>query len=108
MLEGLFGNATAANVLMFLAMNRDAYAQELADSLGMTLSTVQGQLRRLERAGVLAGTTRGRMRFYTFNPRFPLAADLGQMLQRAVDFMPESDRARFIARRRPRLAGKPL
>lgn len=108
MLEGLFGNATAANVLLFLAVNREAYAQELADRLGVALSTVQAQLRRLERSGVLAGTPRGRMRFYTFNPRFPFAADLTQMLQRAVDYMPASERERFIARRRPRLAGKPL
>ena len=108
MLEGLFGNSTAANVLMFLAMNREAYAQELADRLGVSLSTVQGQLQRLERSGVLAGTPRGRMRFYTFNPRFPFASDLVQMLQRAVDYMPDAERERFIARRRPRLAEKPL
>jgi DNA-binding transcriptional ArsR family regulator len=108
MLEGLFGNATAANVLMFLAMNREAYAQEMADALRVDLSTVQGQLRRLERGGVLVGSVRGRMRFYTFNPRFPFTADLTQMLQRAVDFMPEPERERFIARRRPRLTAKPL
>jgi DNA-binding transcriptional ArsR family regulator len=108
MLEGLFGNATAAKVLVFLALNREAYGQELADRLGVSLSQAQNQLQRLERGGVLVGTSRGRMRFYGFNPRFPIARELESMLRRAAEFLPERERERYTARRRPRARGKRL
>jgi DNA-binding transcriptional ArsR family regulator len=108
MLDALFGNATAAKVLLFIAMNREAYAQELADRLGVALSRAQAQLQRLERGGVLAGTPRGRMRFYAFHPRFALARELESMLRRAFELLPERERERYVARRRPRAPGKRL
>jgi DNA-binding transcriptional ArsR family regulator len=107
MLEGLFGNRTVENVLLFLAMNKEAYAQEMSDRLGVPLNMVQAQLRRLERGGIIVGQSRGRMRFYSFNPRFPLADDLTGMLRRAVDYLPDSDREKLVARRRPRARDKP-
>lgn len=107
MLEGLFGNRTVENVLMFLAMNKEAYAQELSNRLALPLSMVQAQLRRLERGGIIVGQPKGRMRFYSFNPRFPLADDLTGMLRRALEYLPDSDREKFVARRRPRVKGKP-
>ena len=108
MLDGLFGNPTAAKVLAFVAMNRETYAQELADRFGVSLSTVQNQLRRLEDGGVLVAVERGRTRLYSFNPRFVLARDVESMLRRAVEYMPERERERYIARRRPRARGKRL
>jgi hypothetical protein len=108
MLAGLFGNATAEKVLLFVATNRETYAQELADRFEVSLSSVQNQLQRLERGGVLVGTPRGRMRFYAFNPRFPFTVELEAMLRRAVEMLPERDRARYLARRRPRARGKRL
>jgi DNA-binding transcriptional ArsR family regulator len=109
LLDGLLGNETAEKVLFYLAVNHDAYAQELADTLHLALSTVQSQLQRLERRGVLVSQSRGRMRFYSFNPRFPLVSDVRALLLRALDFLPERERAVFApVRRRPRAPGKPL
>ena len=108
MLDALFGNATAAKVLAFISMNRDSYAQELADRFGLSLSMVQNQLIRLADGGVLVAVSRGRTRLYSLNPRFALARDLEAMLRRAVELMPERERERYIARRRPRARGKRL
>ena len=103
-----FGNPTAAKVLTFVAMNREAYARELAERFALSLSTVQNQLRRLEDGGILVAVDRGRTRLYSLNPRFVLTRDLESMLRRAVDYMPERERDRYSARRRPRAAGKRL
>jgi DNA-binding transcriptional ArsR family regulator len=108
MLDELFGNPTAAKVLTFVAMNRESYAQELADRFGLSLSTVQNQLLRLAEGGVLVAVERGRTRLYSLNPRFVVARDLEAMLRRAVEFMPDRERDRYVARRRPRARGKRL
>ena len=50
-LDALFGNRTAEQVLMYLAVNETAYAQQMADALDISLSVVQKQLRRLETGG---------------------------------------------------------
>lgn len=108
MLEALFGNRTAAAVLIFIGVNREAYAQEIADKVGISLNLVQAQLRRLERGGVLVSRPRGQMRFFSINPRFVFAQQLGDLLRRTIDYMPDKEQDRYIVRRRPRAPGKPL
>lgn len=108
MLDALFGNRTAAKVLTFVALNRDGYAQELADRFDVSLSAVQNQLARLAEGGVLVSVARGRTRLYSLNPRFAVARDLEAMLRRAVEYLPERERELYIARRRPRARGKRL
>jgi predicted ArsR family transcriptional regulator len=109
LLDGLLGNETAEKVLLYLAVNDSAYAQELANGLHLALSSVQSQLQRLENRGVLVGSVRGPMRFYTFNPRFPLTREVRELLLRALEYLPEAERAYFTpVRRRPRAAGKRL
>lgn len=106
--DALFGNRTAAAVLTFVACNRDAYAQEIANKTKISLNLVQAQLRRLERGGVLVSKPRGRMRFYSFNSRSPFSGALEDLLQSAIDYLPEKDQDTYIVRRRPRMQGKPL
>ena len=108
LLDALFGNRTAAKSLIFIGINKEAYAKEIADSTEISLNLVQSQLKRLERGGVLVSKPRGRMRFYSFNPRFPLGDDLEAMLRDAIDYMPDEERDMYIVRRRPRAPGKPL
>jgi predicted transcriptional regulator len=108
MLEALFGNRTAAAVLIFIGVNREAYAQEISDKVDISLNLVQAQLRRLERGGVLVSRPRGRMRFYSINPRFVFAQQLGDLLRQTIDYMPDKEQDRYIVRRRPRAPGKPL
>lgn len=107
-LDALFGNRTAARVLIFIGVNKEAYGKEIANSTALSLNLVQSQLKRLERGGVLVSKLRGRMRFYSFNPRFPLGDDLEAMLRAAIDYMPDDEREMYRVRRRPRAPGKPL
>jgi predicted transcriptional regulator len=108
MLQALTGNSTAEKVLFYVLLNREAYAQEIATQLGVSLSTIQNQLRRLERGNILQAVTRGRMRFFSFNRRFAVADELQALLRRATDFLPERELAKYRVRRRPRAQGKPL
>jgi DNA-binding transcriptional ArsR family regulator len=107
-LEALFGNRTAEKVLLFIGTNREAYAQEIADRTKTALSLVQSQLSRLEAGGILVSRPRGRVRLYSFNPRFPFSSELETILRRAIDFLPARDQAAYLTRRRPRAGGKPL
>jgi DNA-binding transcriptional ArsR family regulator len=108
MLDRLLGES-ASRVLLFIHAFEDSYAREIAANFGLSLSTVQNQLKRLEEAGVLASRVRGTVRLYRYNPRYPFLRELRQLLDRAMQFMPESDRKKYYERRtRPRRAGKPL
>jgi predicted transcriptional regulator len=108
MFDGLFGTETAGKMLLYLSVNEEAYTQELSDNLKLPLFCVQKQLQRLLDKGILVCQQRGRMRFYSFNPRFPLKHELRALLHRARDFLPEEEQQLFAPqRRRPRAPGKP-
>ena len=108
MLDRLFGEV-GSRVLLFIRALGDGYAREIADNFDLTLSTVQQQLAKLEEAGVLASRTRGTVRLYQFNPRYPFLHELHQLLDKALEYLPEADRKKYYERRtRPRRAGKPL
>ncbi len=109
MLEGLFGNATAEKVLLYLEQYGEAYARAISTNFeDVTLSMAQGQLKRFERAGLLASTLKGRTRLYTWNPRYPFRDELRALLRSALAALPARERTRyFSARRRPRRTGKP-
>lgn len=108
MLDQLFGEA-GSRVLLFIRALGDGYAREIAGNFALALSTVQHQLARFESAGVLASRTRGTVRLYQFNPRYPFLRELQQLLDRALEYTPELERKKYYERRtRPRRVGKPL
>jgi DNA-binding transcriptional ArsR family regulator len=108
LIEGILGNRTAEKVLLFLQRFDEGHAKEIADVFGVSLSMVQRQLERFERAGVLASLKKGRTRLFTWNPGYAFREELRALLQRALEILPESDRrAYFTRRRRPRRTGKP-
>ena len=108
-MEELFGNPTAEKVLLYLAANPDSYARELADQLSLPLFGVQRQLARLEGGGVLVRRPRGRMKFYSLNPKAPYTPDLVRLLTTMLNYLPPKEKQRYEPRRnRPRRAGKPL
>jgi DNA-binding transcriptional ArsR family regulator len=110
MLEGLFGNATAEKVLLYLEQYGEAYAKAVADTFdGVSLSMVQRQLERLERAGLLVSLLKGRTRLFTWNPRYPFLDEVRALLRKALRCLPEDERRRYFSqRRRPRRTGRPL
>ena len=108
MLEGILGNRTAEKVLLYMERFDEAHAREIADVFGVSLSMVQRQLERFERAGALVSLSKGRTRLFTWNPRYAFRAELRGLLRRALNFLPDSDRrSYFTRRRRPRRTGKP-
>jgi hypothetical protein len=109
MLDTLFGNRTAEQVLLYLAVNVSAYAQQMSDALTIPLSVVQKQLRRLETGGVLVSRLVGRTRLFSINPRFALAHELTSLLKRAFSLLSDEQQLPFESyRTRPRVTGKPL
>jgi DNA-binding transcriptional ArsR family regulator len=109
-LEGVFGNATAERVLLYLEQYGEGYPKAIADNFGeLSLSMVQRQLERLERAGLLVSVLKGRTRLFTWNPRYPFLGEVRALLRKALRSLPEDERRRYFAeRRRPRRTGKPL
>lgn len=106
MLQRLFGKV-GGRALVFLRLNEDGYASELSRTLGLSLSAVQGQLMRFERAGILASRQRGKTRLYSFDPRSPYYAQMTALVDRAVGFLSDEERRNLAVRRKPRRAGKP-
>jgi DNA-binding transcriptional ArsR family regulator len=69
----------------------------------------QQQLRRLEDAGIIVSRLIGRVRIYTFNPRYPFLKEIKALIAEALEFLPEKERDAYYKKRtRPRRTGKPL
>lgn len=107
MLEELFGSNTAARLLLFLSINQQGYASEIARTLKVPLSVVQKYLQRFEQEGLLVSIPRGTARIFHFNPRYPLRSEVAALLEKAVTFLSERERAGYSIRLRPRRTGKP-
>jgi hypothetical protein len=108
-LEGIFGNASAENVLLYLEQYGEGYATAIARTFDdLSLYMARRQLDRFERAGALVSTLKGRIRLYTWNPRYPFRPELRSLRAKGLELLPAAERKRyFAARRRPRRAGKP-
>jgi sugar-specific transcriptional regulator TrmB len=108
-LEAIFGNRTAAAVLLFLANYGSGHASRIAKNFGIPVSVVQDQLRKLEAAGVLISRTVGRTRVFEFNPRSPTAARLSDFLTAELKALPDEIVKKYLRdRQRPRRTGKRL
>lgn len=109
MIETIFGNVTAAKVMLYLFHYGEAYASGIANDMGITLSQVQKQLDRFEESGILVSKSMGKVRVYTFNPKLGVTKKLKDLIQVFYDAMPlEQKEEIFSARRRPRRKGKPV
>lgn len=66
-ISAIFGNRTAACVLLFIDKNEEAHALRIAKTFGFGLNQTQRQLRRLEQNYILQSRKIGTIRLYTFN-----------------------------------------
>jgi len=106
-LEAIFGNRTAASVLLYIENYESGYASKIAATYDMPVSIVQDQLAKLEEAGVLISRLVGRTRVFEFNPRNPTAKNLSNFLAAELEALPEEiTKNYFRDRRRPRRTGK--
>ena len=109
MIESLLGSKNAERVLLYIFAREGGYAREIASFYKTDLKSIQGQLDKFEKSGVLASRTVGRTRPYVFNPRYPFLNEVKALLEKALSFYPESQREELVMnRRRPRARGKAL
>jgi hypothetical protein len=109
MLVPLLGSNGSEKVLIFITARGEGYAREISQFFGKDISTIQNQLDKLELGGILASTTKGRTRLYSFNPRYSFLKELKLLLDKALSYYPEDEREKLVVdRRRPRRRGKPL
>ena len=109
MIEVLLGSKNAERVLVFLFVREEGYAREIARYFETDLKSIQGQLDKLERGGVLISREVGKTRPYTFNPRYPFLNELKALLEKAFYFYPAREQEELtMNRRRPRARGKAL
>lgn len=108
-LAALFGNRTAACVLLFLQSYGEGHAMRIAETFGFGLNMTQRQLKRLEGEGVLLSRRVGNVRLFSFNQRNATVRHLQRMLEAELQLLPENIQERFFRQRqRPRLSDKPL
>ncbi|MDZ4065130.1 MAG: winged helix-turn-helix domain-containing protein [Coriobacteriia bacterium] len=106
-MDDIFGNRSAAQVLLFLEAYGSGHASRIADTYGVSVNGIQRQLRRLEAGGILVSRSVGRSRVFEFNTRIPSVRNLRVFLASELDLLPESDvKAYYRQRQRPRRAGK--
>jgi hypothetical protein len=109
MIEVLLGSRNAERVLLYIFSRNEGYAREIASFYNTDLKSIQLQLDKFEKSGVLASRMVGRTRPYVFNPRYPFLSELKALLGKALSFYPaEEQEVLLMNRRRPRARGKAL
>ncbi len=109
MLESIFGNQTAAKLMLYLFHYGEAYANGVSKDMGITLSQVQKQLDKFEVAGVLVSKKIGTIRIYEFNPKLGVVKKVKELIEVFYDSIPLEEKEKlFSQRRRPRRKGKPV
>lgn len=108
-LEGIFGNIVIEKILFMLYVYGEGYPLGMAKTYKEPVNRFQQQLKRLENAGVIVSRLIGKVRVYTFNPRYLFLEELKSLIAKAFEFLPEKEKAAYYRRRtRPRRAGKTL
>lgn len=82
MLTAIFGNRTAALILLYLEQHGVAHATELSRHFEIPLNMVQKQLERFHKGDLLTSTCAGKRKLYAWNTKNPYVADLRRLLRR--------------------------
>jgi DNA-binding transcriptional ArsR family regulator len=101
MLVTIFNSELAETIMLQLYQHEEIYASGLARDAGLTLSAVQKQLARFEKAGLLVSRQIGKTRLYAFNLQNPYVSPLMAMLKIAYETLP------LAKRERQQLSAKP-
>ena len=107
MIEAILGSKSAERVLVYILARDEGYAREIASFYNTDLKSIQMQLDKFEKSGLLASRTVGRTRPYEFNPRYPFLNELKALLGKALSCYPAHEQEALVMnRRRPRARGK--
>ncbi|MES2439731.1 MAG: winged helix-turn-helix domain-containing protein [Verrucomicrobiota bacterium] len=108
-LAEIFGSRAAEAVLLHLFHHGESYGRAVSGDCGISLDSVQRQLEKFERAGILVAMRHGRTVVYSFNPRSRAASRLRDLVAVFYDGMSlESKEQLFPVRRRHRSKDKPV
>jgi predicted transcriptional regulator len=103
----IYGNSVAEKALLYVANYGEGYINGMAKTFGIAPSQVEKQLKRLEAAGVLVSSIKGKTRMFSINPRLGYKTELLQLLERQLSLLPKEDIQKFYRERmRPRRTGK--
>jgi hypothetical protein len=98
--------------VLFTKPVRHRYVRELTKLTGLSLHTVQDELRKLSALGILTTWSNGYHRFYSANQSHPLSEPLSQIMQLSTKLPPAKyaglRRPNARPQRRPRQPGRPL
>lgn len=109
MIEVLLGSKNAERVLLYILSREEGYAREIARYYDTDVKSIQLQLDKMEKGGVLVSQTVGKTRPYMMNPRYPFLNELKALLEKAFSFYPADEQEELVMnRRRPRAKGKSL
>jgi len=107
-LEPLLESEKKEKILFFLYSHGEGYAREIARTFRFNLNTVQNQLQKLESHGILCSQLKGKVRIFSFNPRYPLRDELEALLKNAMKYLPEDEvRTYYRPQIQPRRAERP-
>lgn len=105
----IFGSRAAEAALLHLFHHGESYGRAVSSDFGISLDSVQRQLEKFERAGILVAIRQGRTIVYSFNPRAKAAARLRDLVAVYYDSMSlEAKEQIFATRRRHRSKDKPI
>lgn len=108
-LAGLFGSRAAESVLLHLFHHGESHGRAVSADFDISLDSVQRNLDKFEKSGVLICKKQGRTLVYTWNPRSRLAARLKDLVEIIYESMPLPLREQtFSVRRRHRSKDKPI
>ena len=109
MIEVLLGSKNAERVLIFIFVREEGYAREISNFYESDLKSIQMQLDKFEKGGVLVSRSVGKTRPYQFNPRYPFLGELKALLEKTLSFYSAKEQEELtMNRRRPRAKGKSL
>ncbi|MDX1387454.1 MAG: winged helix-turn-helix domain-containing protein [bacterium] len=79
--ETLFGNKTAAKILLYLHEREKGHANGIARDLKLPLNMVQKQLERFKKGNILSARFIGRNKVYFWNSSLPIHRPLRRVLE---------------------------
>lgn len=108
-LADLLGSIAAEAALLHLFHHGESYGRAIASDFGVSLDSVQKQLDKLERNGLLLSKRQGRTLVYTWNPKSRASNRLKDLVAVAYDgISPEISAVKFAIRRHHRSKDKPV
>lgn len=96
-------------VFLHLHHHGRTYASAISKDFEISLSQIQRQLDRFERAGLLVSEKIGKTRLYQFNLKFAPTQPFMELVKIGYDALSADEKLKlFRVRRRPRRPGKPV